>query len=96
MSGFSDVLQSRLDAFRTLGVQPTIALRLVELGRDSAAELEHYLDVLRLSRSLSAKLLAVANSTWFATRVPITTLKRALARIGLVHVQALAISPASL
>ena len=92
MADLRTALRERIDGFRTLGVQPGVALQLIELGRDPEAELEDYAGILAVSRSLSARFLALANSSWFAPRQPVATLKRAVAMIGLKHVRMLAIS----
>ena len=92
MADLRTALRERIEGFQTPGVQPSVALDLIELGKNPEAELNEYARVVEVSRSLSAKLLATSNSSWFAPRQPIATVKRALAMIGLRQVRMLAIS----
>ena len=92
MVDVGEALRERIDGAQTLGVQPSVALQLIELGKDPETEFDDYVHILSLSRSLSAKLLAITNSSWFAPRRPITTLKRAVTMLGLRQVRTLAVS----
>ncbi|MDH3584168.1 MAG: GGDEF domain-containing protein [Phycisphaerae bacterium] len=86
------LMRKRIDALQSLGMEPAVAVRLVELGRNDDAELEEYEQVVNLSTELVTKLLAFANSSWFSPRQPIVSLHRALAMIGTNQVRALGVS----
>jgi HD-like signal output (HDOD) protein len=92
VSLFASALQRRIEGLRSLAVNPQVALRLVELGGNPDAEIDDYVQLVRLDASLSVRLLALANSTWFSPQHPITTIRRALGMLGINHVQAVAVS----
>ena len=85
-------LRKKIKLLKSLGIQPAIAVRLIEVGKDPDAKLSDYVEVVSLCAALSSKLLAFANSSWFSPRYPITTIDRALTMIGTKQVQAMSIS----
>ena len=85
-------IEDTVQSLQTLGTQPAIAMRLIELSKDLETELDDYVEVVSLCSSLSAKLISFSNSSWFWPRQPITTVKRALGMIGTNQLRALALS----
>ncbi len=92
MSAHQTTLEKKIASLQTLEVQPGIAIRMIELGKSAEAELDDYIELVRLCPALASKLLAFANSSWYSPRQPITTVQLALAMIGTVQVRALAVS----
>ncbi len=92
MSSGQTTLEKKIASLQALEVQPGVAMRLIELGRNPKAELEEYVELVSLSPALASKLIAFANSSWYSPRQPITTIQRALTMIGSSQVRALAIS----
>lgn len=88
----SDQVRERIEALETLPTVPRIAIRFVELGKDPEADVEDYVRLVQSDASLSTKLLAVANSPFFATRHRITSVKKAVGHLGMTNVRALAVS----
>ncbi len=67
-------------------------MKFVELGKDPEAEPSTYAKVISSDASLSAKLLALANSSWFGVRNKVTKVGVAVNLLGLSTVRTLAIS----
>ena len=85
-------VQDLIESLSTLGIQPSVAVRLVDLSRDPDADLDDYVELVSLSPTLASKIISLANSSWFSPRQPITSVKRAVGMIGVNQVRALSVS----
>lgn len=92
MAIYENQLKTLFESLRTLGSQPSVAARLIEMGKQPDIEVDDYVGLLEVCQTLSAKLIAFANSSWFSPRFPITTVKRALGMMGVNQARALSIS----
>src|SRR6476620_428983 len=75
-----------LDAFVGINVLPstcTVPMRVMQLQRDSCAQMADYAEAISADASLSAKLLALTNSAAFSPRTPVTRPSQAVIMIGL-------------
>jgi len=85
-------LRARIDSLSYLPTAVTVAMKFIELGKDPDAEPADYAKVIGADSSLSAKLLALANSPWFGVRNNVTTVKHAVNLLGLGTVRTMATS----
>ena len=92
MKEIERAVQYTIEHLEALDSQPGIAVRIAELGKNPDATLDDYTAIVALSTSLSAKFIALANSSSYSPRRPITTVKRALGMIGIEKVRILAVS----
>ncbi len=70
---------------------PEAALRLLELCRDERVGTQEIVKVLELDAALSARLLRVANSSYFGQQYLVSTLTRAAVVLGNEHLRAAAL-----
>jgi HD-like signal output (HDOD) protein len=70
----------------------TIAVKLIELASDDASSLEGLADLIGKDPSLTVRVLNLANSAFFKSLFPASTLKQAVMRIGFHHLRILALS----
>ncbi len=75
-----------------LPVPPSILLKLMELGRNAEASPADYAEVISAGSSLTGKVLAAVNSSWFGVRQPIRKTAQAVNLLGMVSVRMLAIT----
>ncbi len=85
-------LRSRIQALSNLPTSAAVAVKFIELGRDPDTGPQDYAKVVASDASLSGKLLALANSSWFGVRQPVTKVSMAVSLLGLCNVRALALS----
>jgi diguanylate cyclase (GGDEF)-like protein len=85
-------IQARIDSLSYLPTTAAVAIKFVELGKDSLAEPADYAKVISADSSLSSKLLALANSSWAGVRTRVTNVRMAVNLLGLGTVRTLAIS----
>ena len=85
-------VRARIDSLSYLPTTVAVAMKFIELGRDPQVDPAEYAKVISADSSLSAKLLALANSSWFGVRNKVTTVKTAVNLLGLGTVRTLAIS----
>jgi len=69
-----------------------VATRLVELAADDSCSAGDLADLIEKDPSLSVRLLKLANSAFFKTRYPVTTLTQAIVKIGFQHLRIMALS----
>ena len=83
-------LDRRLDG---LGIesQPEIAAQMLELVSDPDAGMKDFADVIKMDPGLSARLLRLSNSAFFAQRDPVTQVDRACVILGLGRLRAVAL-----
>ncbi len=92
MKEIERAIQYTIEHLEAVDSQPGIAVRVAELGKDPEATIDDYANIVSLSRSLSVKFIALANSSSYSPRRPITSLRQALSMIGCEKVRMLAIS----
>jgi len=83
-------LNRRLDGIG-IASQPEVAMRLLSLASDVKAELQDWSKVLRTDPAVSARVMRLANSAFFAQRKPVTNLDRACLVLGLERLKAIAL-----
>ncbi len=71
---------------------PTVAVRLLELRDDPDSGLERMVAIVESDPAICARLLKVANSTYFALRKPVATIDRAVALLGCTVVTSVSLS----
>lgn len=71
---------------------PRVAIRLIELSKNTEAELEDYSVLIETDAGLASRMLALVNSAWFAPTHPVQTVKRAVCTLGLGQVRVVALS----
>ncbi len=85
-------LDSLAQAASCLDPLPTSVTRLAGmLAGDTPADLLEVVEVVQFDQAMTATLLRAANSSWSASRVPITTVKDAVVRLGASNVFSLAL-----
>lgn len=85
-------VRGRIETLSYLPTTSAVAVKFIELGKDPASEPSDYAQVISGDSSLSSKLLALSNSSWFGVRNKITNVKMAVNLLGLGTVRKLAIS----
>lgn len=71
---------------------PTVAVRLLELSRDSETLIRDVIEIIKIDPALSAKILKAANSTYFGARCEVKSLERAVPLLGTTVTTSLALS----
>lgn len=89
---FEQQVRARIQAVSYLPTSTSVALKFIALGKNREADSAEYLKVISSDASLSTKLLALANSSWFGVRHRVTKPAVALNLLGLSTVRTLAIS----
>ncbi|WP_227370871.1 GGDEF domain-containing protein [Halomonas sp. M20] len=87
----SHQLSQSLERSVRLPSLPTVVLRVVELARDSNVNLQDIIDNLGRDPALSARLLSLANTVFYAQHKPAEDLTQAVSRIGLERTLSLAL-----
>lgn len=82
----------RLRESIALPTLPSVATKLIELANDPDSQLEEIEKLIRLDPVLSSKLLSIANSVWYGSRIKSNTVTQALKVIGLNSAMSLALS----
>ncbi len=85
-------IRGQIESLAYLPTAVTVAMKFMELGADSDAEPSDYAKIIGADSSLSAKLLALANSPYFGVRNRITTVRNAVNLLGLGTIRTIAIS----
>ncbi len=84
-------LHERLDKLLSqcgVETQPKVALRLLELSTDNAAQIKDYVQVIRNDWAMTGRILRLANSAFYAQRTEVTRLERALVILGIERTKA--------
>lgn len=71
--------------------QPEVAIKILDLVRQSDAGMSDYAKVIRADVPLTGKLLRISNSAFFAQRDPVSSIDRACVLLGLERIRALAL-----
>lgn len=85
-------IRARIDSLSYLPSSAAVAIKFVELGKDSEAGPNDYAKIIAADSALSSKILGLANSSWFGVRQHVTRVPMAVNLLGLGTVRALAIS----
>jgi HD-like signal output (HDOD) protein len=85
-------LRARVDSLAYLPTTVGVAMKFIQLGKDPEAEVSDYVTAISSDSSLSTKLLAMANSSWFGVRNKVTRVQVAVNLLGLGTVRTMAIS----
>lgn len=91
-TSLEDQVRHRIEALSYLPTTISVAMKFMELGKHPEAEPAEYARVVASDASLSAKLLALANSSWFGVRNKVTRPQIAVNLLGLGTVRTLALS----
>ncbi len=75
-----------------LPINPTVLIKLMELGRNPDATPNDYADVITANNSLTAKVIATVNSSWYGLRYRVSNIMYALNLLGTVNIRILAIT----
>ncbi len=85
-------LRERVNAMACCSTSTGVTARLLELAEDPDAGPHAYIEVVKADPTLSAKLLALANSSWFGVRHNVTSIDLAVTLLGTMTVRSLALS----
>lgn len=91
MDAKTDLLK-RLESGYSLPALSVVAIRLVELASDEQCSVNDLVSLIEKDPSLAIRLLKIANSAFFRTAEPATTLRQAVIRIGFQQLRIMALS----
>ncbi len=81
-------IQHRIESRLEIQINPAVAQPLLPLlDIDSSANARKLLDLIGMDPVLSARVLQVANSSWFRRTFPVQTLAHAMVNVGASHLQ---------
>ena len=87
----SDLI-TRLESGYSLPSLSLIAMKLVEMASDDRCSIDDLTNLVETDPSLAVRLLRLANSAFFQSSHPVTTLKQAILRIGFDRLRIMALS----
>ncbi len=76
-------IQRALEACRTLPTMPSVAVRVLDLFRESDISISDVVKAITNDPALTSKILRVANSPLYGVRSQVTTLNRAVSLLGI-------------
>lgn len=85
-------LLKRLESLESLPALSPVALKLVELASDEDCSAADLSDLIKKDPSLAIRLLKLANSAFFQTGRPVTTLEQAVVKVGFHRLRLMALS----
>jgi HD-like signal output (HDOD) protein len=85
-------LLKRIESGYTLPSLSPVALKLIELASDENSSVDDLVRLIEKDPPLALRLLKLANSAFFATSQPSTTLRQAVIKIGFQRVRIMALS----
>ena len=88
----ASTLLKSLESGYSLPTLSVVALKLVELASDDACSASDLADLIEKDPSLAVRLLKLANSAFFQSSYPITTLEQALVKVGFHRLRIMALS----
>jgi len=91
MDVHTDLLR-RLESGFSLPSLSLVAIRLVELASDEECSVNDLVSLIEKDPSLAIRLLKIANSAFFKSAEPVTTLRQAVIRIGFQQLRIMALS----
>ncbi len=91
-AAFEKQIRQRIDSLAYLPTAVAVAMKFMQLGSSLDAEPSDYAKIIGADSSLSAKLLALANSPYFGVRNRVTTVRHAVNLLGLGTIRTMAVS----
>lgn len=88
----SSELLKRLESGYSLPGLSPVALRLIEMASDDKASVDDLVNIIEKDPPLALRLLKLANSAFFASLQPTTTLHHAVIKIGFQRLRIMALS----
>lgn len=85
-------LSALADSVNELAPLPPSAARLVQLGGDPDADMDAFAEVIEFDPALTMKVLRAANSAASGSALPVTSLREAVARMGVAQVVTFAVA----
>jgi diguanylate cyclase len=85
-------IRESIHLLEVISGHPRVAIRLIELSRDSSAEIADYAASIETDPGLASRLLGLVNSAWFAPTSPIETIPRAICCLGLASLRTIAMA----
>jgi HD-like signal output (HDOD) protein len=85
-------LLKRIESGYTLPTLSPVALRLIELASDENSSIDDMVKTIEKDPSLALRLLKLANSAFFASLQPCSTLRQAVIKIGFQRLRIMALS----
>lgn len=92
MNGTGQNILERLKSGYSLPVLSSVAVKLVELASDETCSANNVVELIEKDPSLAVRLMKLANSAFFQTRMPAKTLKQAITRLGFQRLRVLGLS----
>lgn len=89
---FAGSLHARIKGIKYLPTTIDVAMKLISLGKDHNAGQNEYAQLISADAGLCAKVLALANSSWFGVRNRVTRPQMAVSLMGLGTIRTLALS----
>jgi HD-like signal output (HDOD) protein len=86
-----DVLEELKRGYSLPTLSP-VAMKIVELASDETCSVDSMAGLIETDPSLAVRLLHMANSAFFATRCPVTTMHQAILRVGVERLRIMALS----
>lgn len=86
-----DTLSESLKRCSTLPSLPTVVMRVIELARDPDVNIQEIVGTLSSDPALSARLLSLANTVFYAGHRPVEDLPQAVHRVGLERTLSMAL-----
>ncbi len=87
-----ELVRKKIQSLNYLPTTVGVAMKLIAMGQDPEAHPAEYAQIISSDAGLSAKILALANSSWFGVRNRVTRPQVAVSLMGLGTVRTLAIS----
>lgn len=91
-AAYAQAIRQAVDQLTHLPGSASVALRFIEIGRDPDSDPADFEKIISSDTNLSAKLLALTNSSWCATRYRVTKISQAINLLGMNNVRTLVIS----
>ena len=90
-SNITDLIK-RIESGYSLPSLSPVALKLIEMASDERSSIDDLVQIIEKDPPLALRLLKLANSAFFATMQPSTTLKQAVIKIGFQRLRIMALS----
>lgn len=90
--GIKERIARRVQELRALPTTVAVAVRIFELQKDPKAEVADYARIVASDAGITARLLALANSSWVGLSKPITQPNMAVSLLGVAAVRTLALN----
>ena len=82
VDGIKDRITRRVQEIKALPTTVAVAVRIFELQKDPKAEIADYARIVASDAGITARLLALANSSWVGLSKPITQPNKAVGLLG--------------